>query len=119
VIPQRVEKTITVTAGPTLQIPGDCNQDGRLEIADAVCVVGALFRGIPSVFPCGDGFSTDPSNIALLDWQPDGAVDVSDVVGMLDFLFRALEPHHMAVPGAETTGCVIIPGCPDNSSACP
>ena len=39
--------------------------------------------------------------------------------GQGNFLFRALEPHHMAVPGAETTGCVTIPSCPDNSTGCP
>jgi len=118
-IPTLVEKTVRVIAGPVFQVPGDCNQDGALDIADAVCIVGALFRGNPPELPCGNGSSTDPGNIALLDWQPDGAVDVSDVVGMLDFLFRALEPHPLAVPGVETTGCVGIASCPDNSTGCP
>jgi len=101
------------------QFPGDCNQDGTLDLADALCLLETIFRGDPPDFPCGDGFPTDPANMALLDWQPDGAVDVSDAVSMLDYLFRSLEPHHLAVPGSARTGCVSIPGCPDNSASCP
>ena len=91
-VPQRVEKTIAVTVVDALQLPGDCNQDGTLDLADAVCLLGKLFRGNPPASPCGDGSSTDPGNLALLDWQPDGTVDVSDAVSMLAFFFRALEP---------------------------
>ncbi len=52
-------------------------------------------------------------NVSLLDWQPYGAVDISDAIGMLSFLFLGGEPHALAVPGATTTGCVPIVGCDD------
>jgi hypothetical protein len=101
-----------------LQVPGDCNQDGVLDISDAVCALGVLFTGIPPVFPCGDGTPGDRGNTALIDWQPDGVVDLSDVVAMLAFLFNGDDAHRLAVPGTETTACVPITGCRDNPN-CP
>ena len=100
-------------------LPGDCNRDAALDLSDAVCALGVLFTGMPPLFPCGDGTPTAQANLALLDWQPDGGVDLSDVIGMLSFLFLGTDAHPLAVPGAETTGCVPLPGCPDNSTGCP
>jgi glucose/arabinose dehydrogenase len=99
-------------------IPGDCNQDATLDISDAVCALGALFTGNPMHFPCGDGTPTDPGNLALIDWQPDGSLDLSDPVGMLQFLFSAGAAHPLAVPGSETTECVSIDGCV-GATSCP
>ncbi len=107
---------ITVRGG--WQVPGDCNQDGRLDISDASCVVGFLFQGSPSRLPCGDGSNTDPGNIALIDWQPDGKTDISDAVGLVTFLFSGGAPHPLSVSGNETRGCVEILGCSD-TAACP
>ena len=94
-----------------LSLPGDCNEDATLDLSDALCTLGVLFTGSPAVFPCGDGTLTDPGNIALIDWQPDGSVDLSDVLGILQFFFFGAGAHPLAVPGAETTECVAIPGC--------
>ena len=99
-------------------VPGDCNQDGVLDLSDAVCALGVLFTGRPSQFPCGDGTPQDPGNLALIDWQPDGSLDLSDPIGILQFLFTAGEAHPLAVPGAETTGCVSIEGC-EGATSCP
>ena len=96
-------------------VPGDCNQDGVLDISDASCALGVLFTGAPfAFFPCGDGSSSDPGNIALMDWQPDGSVDLSDVVGMLQFLFIGNSAHPLAVVGSEVSACVPIMGCRAN-----
>jgi len=100
------------------QIPGDCNQDGVLDLSDTLCTLGVLFTGRPPVFPCGDGSATDAGNIGLMDWQPDGSIDLADVVGMLQFLFFSADAHVLAVPGAETAECVVIPGCEVNLN-CP
>ncbi len=100
------------------QVPGDCNQDGQLDISDASCVLGFLFLGAPAQLPCGDGSNTDPANVALIDWQPDGSSDLSDAVSLLTFLFNGGAPHPAAVSGNEAQGCVEIVGCPDNA-ACP
>ena len=78
-----------------------------------MCVLTVLFRGEPPLFPCGDGLPTDPANLALLDSSPDGAVDLSDAVALLQFLFMGSEPPGLAA-GAGVNGCVPILGCPDN-----
>ena len=92
------------------QVPGDCNQDGGVDISDAVCVFGVLFTGQPSAFPCGDGSSGDLGNLRLIDWQGDGTIDVSDGISALQSLFGQGSQH--------TRGCACMPvaGCP---TACP
>ena len=50
----------------------------------------------------------------LMDWQPDSAVDISDAVAMLTFLFVGGKPHALA-PEADAKGCVRIVGCPDHA----
>ncbi len=90
---------------PALQRPGDCNQDGELDISDAICLLGFLFLGSPAALPCGDGTSGDPANRELLDWNVDAAVDLSDAVGALTWLFSGGPPHAI---GSECRG---IGGC--------
>jgi hypothetical protein len=43
--------SVTVTVDPGGQVSGDCNQDGRMDLADSVCLSAHLFRGIPAVLP--------------------------------------------------------------------
>jgi hypothetical protein len=93
------------------RVPGDCNQDGTLDLSDAICILGVLFTGTPPLFPCGDGSPSHPGNVALIDWQPDGSVDLSDAVALLQFLFIGGNAHPLAVPGGETEECAPIPGC--------
>ena len=97
---------------PVGRVPGDCNEDGRLELSDAVCIFGVLFLGSPPTFPCGDGSENDPGNIVLLDWQPDGMVNISDGIALLEYLFRGGPPHHLAVAGNGREGRVEPEGCP-------
>jgi len=89
------------------QIIADCNQDGKLDISDAVCTLGFLFIGIPGSLPCGDGTSRDHGNITLLDTNDDGKIDLSDCVFVLDFLFTG------GPPLAGGPGCMTILACPD------
>ncbi len=113
----RVFKIVPIGSGDGLQVPGDCNQDGTVDVSDAVCLFGVLFVGTPPAFPCGDGSPDDPGNIGLIDWQPDGLVDISDGISALNFLFVSGFPAHtLAVPGMEVSGCVPIAGCDDNPS---
>ena len=59
----------------SLARPGDAAADGSLDLSDAISVLTTLFLG-GNTFPCGQD-STSPGNLALLDWQPDGAIDIT------------------------------------------
>jgi hypothetical protein len=87
------------------QLVGDINQDSRLDVSDPVRLLSHLF--VASVqLPC-EGDITDEANRTLVDFDDDGAVNLTDAIAMLNFLFRS-------GPGpALGTGCVPIMGCPD------
>ena len=89
------------------QIPGDCNQDGQLDLSDAICLLRFLFLGTLPRLPCGDGSIVHPSNILLLDWNGDGSIDLADVISGLRYLFFGGPRHPLG------TECVEIPACPD------
>ena len=90
-------------------MPGDCNQDGRVDISDAICIFSALFAG-GGPLPCGHGLPLDDGNRALLDWQPDGRVDLSDVIAGLMYLFEGGPAHPLGA--AE---CVLLFDCPQDA----
>lgn len=87
------------------QRPGDCNQDGALDISDSICLLGFLFLGEPGSLPCGSGSARDPENIALLNVNADLGVDLSDGIYILAFLFQG------GAPPAAGTACIEISGC--------
>ena len=98
-----------VTVEGPLQRPSDCNQDGGVDISDAICLLSRLFQG--GALPCEPDLSS-PGNVGLLDGNGDSRVDLSDAVRLLDFLFRGSSPPVLGL------FCVPIAGCPDNGSAC-
>jgi hypothetical protein len=101
--------SLTVRCGGSgRQIGGDCTQDGRLNITDAVCVFQRLFPVIEEVLPCGDGRFLDPANQALLNWNGDGVVDLTDGVSLLNYLFNNGPPHALGI------ACAPLQGCPDS-----
>ncbi len=97
------------------RVPGDCNEDTSVNIADAVCLLGHLFQGNPPRLPCGDGTPGAPGNVLLMDINGDGGVNLSDPVALLNFLFGGGPAHPLAIPGNEQAGCVPIEGCADDS----
>lgn len=88
------------------QIPGDCNQDGRLDISDGVCLLLYLFQGGLETLPCGDGTIAHSSNVKLLDSNGDAHVDLSDSVRIFGALFLGDPPP---VLGSD---CVALEECP-------
>ena len=90
-------------------MPGDANSDGRLDLSDAIWILGHLFLGTSSALPCEGGTASrpGPGELALVDVNGDEAIDLSDPVRILGFLFLGSGP-----PALGTT-CVSIPGCPD------
>jgi len=97
------EFDVTVTC--PLQLPGDCSQDGALDMADGLCVLGALFLGQPASFPCGDGSFHGEGNLALMDFSGDQEIDLSDAISLLQHLFVTGPAHPLG------TDCTPIPGC--------
>jgi len=97
---------IVTCSGEARQFPGDCNQDGALDISDGVCLLGFLFQGDPTLLPCGDRTLHDASNGALLDWQGDAAIDLADAISLFHWLFQGGLGH---VQGAS---CRAVRGCP-------
>ena len=95
--------------GPsTFNIPGDCNQDGALDLSDVICLLGHLFQGTPATLPC----TSEAANLALMDCNRDGGVDLSDAIYKLAFLFQG------GPPPDQGEGCVGMEDCPQNTS-CP
>jgi hypothetical protein len=99
------------------QIPSDCNQDGHLDLSDAVCLFGFLFLGNPTQLSCDDGLARDPGNIALLDANGDAQIDLSDGVHVLSFLFGGCSSQ--CPPPVLGTRCVRIVGCPMRCTSSP
>jgi hypothetical protein len=92
----------------TGQLPGDLNQDGRLDLSDGICLLDFLFGtgGPRFLLPCGDGTSRNPANLALTDNNQDGRLDLSDAILIFSHLFLGHRPPAL---GKE---CIAIPGCP-------
>jgi hypothetical protein len=92
-----------------MQRPSDCNQDGALDLSDAVCLLLRLFQG--GGLPCG-GSLLDAGNINLLDANGDAGVDLSDAIWVLTFLFNAGNPPVLG------SHCRQMDGCPNNAERC-
>ncbi len=87
---------------------GDCNDDGAVNITDAVCVLNWLFGG-PAAVGC----------VAALNTNGDSGVNITDAVSLLNFLFAGgpapAAPFPDCGPGMlpadETLGCANPPDC--------
>ncbi|MBI4606727.1 MAG: hypothetical protein HY721_32590 [Planctomycetes bacterium] len=55
---------------------GDCNDDGRVDLSDALCSLNWLFLGSPA-----------PGCLAAADVNADRRIDISDAVAVLGYLF--------------------------------
>ncbi|MCZ6792144.1 MAG: lamin tail domain-containing protein [Planctomycetota bacterium] len=88
------------------QRPVDANQDGLLDLSDAVALLLHLFGGGRIVLPCDGGSAAEGGNLLLLDANADGAVDISDAVHVLGYLFQD------GPPPAQGSRCRRIEGCP-------
>lgn len=90
-----------------LQLPGDANQDARLEVSDALRTFHLLFfrPGVP--LPCDGAGPGDGGSLLLLDANGDGAADLSDVVHLLNYLLLAGPAHERG------TRCARLEGCPE------
>lgn len=65
-------------AGHVAFLRGDANEDGEVDISDAVTALIFLFIG----------GATPPDCLKSLDADDNGAIEISDPISLLDFLFR-------------------------------
>ena len=72
----------------------DCNTDGRINIADAQCVLNWLFLGGP-----------DPGCLEAVDFNGDVRLNIADGISGLRYLFLG------GPPPAAGTGCQFYPDC--------
>ena len=89
------------------QHPGDINQDRMTDFTDPLTLLAHLFFGQPAELPCGEE-NTSPSNLALVDWNGDGGIDLTDAIAALTFEFLGGDDHITA----PSSSCLIIEGCP-------
>ena len=91
------------------QLPGDANQDGRLDVSDPVKLLRRLFLADASALPCDGVDIAAGGNLRVFDANGDAAVDLSDALHLLAHLFGA------GPAPAGGGGCIRVVGCP---SAC-
>lgn len=91
-----------------LQRPGDANQDGVLDISDALSILFLLYGGGGVRAPC-EGDLGAGGAAALLDLDGNARAEVTDAIYALRYLFAS------GPSPALGERCVRIPGCP---SAC-
>jgi len=87
-----------LTVGPSGEIPflrGDPNNDGQLDVADAIYLLSYLFAQGPPPEPCLDAGDANDS----------GEIDVADPIALLSFLFSGglPPPYPFPIPGLDPT----------------
>lgn len=89
------------------QKPGDLNQDGALDLSDAISLLLYLFGDDPVALPCEGGVEPGSANLLLLDVNGSNGLNLSDAIFILDYLFG---------DGAEPAlgeDCIRMEGCPN------
>lgn len=82
--PRGIARAAEGPPGPMFQ-RGDANQDGKLDLSDAVCTLHYLFVG-------GDGPCVRPGCMDALDASDNGNVEITDAINILGHLFLGAGP---------------------------
>ena len=85
------------------QIPGDLNQDSRVNVSDAIAVLRVLFSSDDDFLPC----RSEAANTTLVDINGDATFNIADAVALLEFIFRRGHSHALGVE------CTAISTCPE------
>ena len=109
IAPVKENGTIYVRVENRVFRRGFINRDGRVNIADAVTILGFLFRG-----------DEEPPCLSAADVNDDGKVNIADAVFLLSYLFNlqgiAIPPPFMDCgrdPTPDSLYCLeYTPGCP-------
>jgi hypothetical protein len=92
--PSLVECALQLCGEPRNWTTFDCNDDGALNISDAICDLNFLFVG-----------NVDPSCSDALDFNDDGDANISDAIASLNYLFST------GAPPPRGEGCQRFEGC--------
>ena len=92
----------------TLFVRGDCNDDGKVDLSDAVCILNGLFAG-----------GGAPGCLAATNTNGDDAANIADATYLLNFLFAGgpapVAPFPDCGPGMlpadDQLGCENPPNC--------
>ena len=93
--------------GAGQQLPGDCTQDGSVNLTDALCLLNHLFFG-GSRLPCEGNGVVDGANRVLLNSNGDARLDLADGLHLLNYLFLEGPPPELGVECVEIEGCAMI-----------
>jgi hypothetical protein len=90
-----VEKSLTIPGIEVQFIRGDTDLSGKLDLSDAVTLLGHLFTGQSPILPCPDAADADDS----------GSLDLTDAVKILGYLFLGADapPAPFPLPGSDPT----------------
>ena len=100
VLPGKTAYEVTLLGIDENAVTYDCNVDGRVNIADAQCLLNWLFLG-----------GTAPGCQDAMNFNGDGRLNIADGISGLNFLFLG------GVPPAAGVGCQPYPDC-DLQDAC-
>lgn len=105
-IPVQLPGVISFPAPPEVPfVRGDLDENGNLDVADALGVLGFLFSG--AALTCAETADVDAS----------GGIDVADAVALLSYLFVSGSPPAFPFPNCSSypmspLGCVAYDACP-------
>lgn len=87
------------------RLPGDLNENTVVDIGDAVSLIFRLFRESGGALPCDGATIEEGGNLPLVDFDGNALAEVTDAIGILEFLFLQGPPHALG------TRCIRIEGC--------
>jgi hypothetical protein len=100
------EATWHVTPPPNF-LRGEANDDGKLDLSDAVFILGFLFLG-----------TTEPGCREALDVNDDNAIDIADAISILGHLFLGSPPTLPGLGVCELLDASATLGCESSSRQC-
>ncbi len=102
------------------KVPGDANGDGALNVSDVLYIASILFVDPSLALPCAGPPDTfdEGSNLAVLDFNGDAQVNISDIVANADWQFSGGPPHPLNM-AEEGPGCALLAECGDADQCTP
>ncbi|MCH2367809.1 MAG: hypothetical protein MK554_11445, partial [Planctomycetes bacterium] len=94
VLPGKTAYEVTLLGIDENAVTYDCNSDGRVNIADAVCMLNWLFLGGP-----------EPGCQDAMNFNGDGRLNIADAISGLNLIILG------GPPPDEGVGCQSIPDC--------